>query len=216
MKNPYSKGCLGLISTLLFVWALAGCGSAPASAPSPAPTVVAITASTAMPLTTLQPVSSSGSGQTSVEQAHGRLVEEGLKMTLVLVSDKSTGTEGDVYRDLRFRDIRATTGTNEGIDTHSLACYPYCVFVPVEEANALKVEAWEGVLRHEYRHMLQASNNPTLAQDFREPAAGPLHLLRRADGGLRRLRAERQFVIPCAGAHDAAADGAGRRAESVG
>ena len=70
---------------------------------------------------------------------------------------------------MRARVFRSTTGPDEGIDTHSLPCYPNCVFVPIEEVNVLTVGTWMQVLRHEYRHMLQASHNPNLAADFRGP-----------------------------------------------
>ena len=101
--------------------------------------------------------------------AHTRLQQEALKTTLIIVSSASTGVEGDIYRDMRARIFRSSTGPDEGIDTHSLACYPNCVFVPAEEVNALTVDVWASVLRHEYRHMVQASHNPNMASDFRGP-----------------------------------------------
>lgn len=40
--------------------------------------------------------------------------------------------------------------------------------MPLEEVNALDVPGWTGVLRHEYRHIVQATTNPNMAEDFRD------------------------------------------------
>jgi hypothetical protein len=112
------------------------------------------------------------SGESTAGQAVVRLRADGLSMTLVIVSENSTGVELAVYQDLHQRMIRATAGPDEGVDIRSERCYPYCVFVPFDERNALSVEAWTLVLRHEYRHMLQASHNPNMASDFRAPGGG--------------------------------------------
>ncbi len=108
-------------------------------------------------------------GNSNVEQAHAQLQNDGNQVYLVIVSNQSTGLEHDIYQDLRERNIRATTGPDEGIDTHGEFCYPDCVFVPKEEVNAISVQAWADVLRHEFRHIVQAKNNPNLAKDFRSP-----------------------------------------------
>src|SRR5207244_2429590 len=95
-------------------------------------------------------------GSSNVEVAHERLQQEPMQTTLIIVSDTSSGVEGNIYRDLLARNFRSSTGPDEGIDTHSLSCYPNCVFVPAPEVNALSVDGWVQVLRHEYRHMVQA------------------------------------------------------------
>lgn len=110
-----------------------------------------------------------GTGDSNVEQAHAFLQGEGNSVYLIIVSDESTGVEGQIYRDLVKRHFRATTGPDEGIDTHAEVCYPDCVFVTRQEVNAIGVSAWIEVLRHEYRHITQALNNPLMAQDFRDP-----------------------------------------------
>src|SRR5205823_6138097 len=101
----------------------------------------------------------------AVEQAQARLQSEGSKSTLLIVSASSSGVELALYRDMRARKIRATTGPDEGIDTRGLSCFPNCVFVPAEEVNALEVDAWLAVLHHEARHAVQAANNPNMASD---------------------------------------------------
>ena len=106
-------------------------------------------------------------GPSTLERAHARLEAEGLRTKLIIVSPASQGVELAIYRDLRIRHYRSTTGPDEGIDTHSLACYPACVFVPVQEIKVLAVDRWVAVLRHEYRHVIQAGNNPHMASDFR-------------------------------------------------
>ncbi len=108
-----------------------------------------------------------GTGHSNVEQAHASLLGEGYKVYLILVSYRSTGVEGQIYRDLIARHFRSTTGPDEGIDTHGEFCYPDCVFVPSQDANIIGVSGWVEVLRHEYRHITQAKNNPHMAQDFR-------------------------------------------------
>jgi hypothetical protein len=142
----------------------------PASAPATTrPPVAAMARSTPVPAATPAGTVASGQGSSNAEMAHERLQQEALKTTLIIVSSTSTGIEGDIYRDLRARNFRSSTGPDEGIDTHSLSCYPNCVFVPVEEVNALTVDVWVQVFRHEYRHMLQASHNPNMSTDFRGP-----------------------------------------------
>jgi hypothetical protein len=111
-----------------------------------------------------------GIGGSNVEQAHAQLQQQGNHVYLIVVSSDSPGIEGQIYRDLIQRNIRATVGPDEGFDTHGEFCYPNCVFVPREAANAISVQAWVDVLRHEYRHITQAENNPNMAQDFRNPS----------------------------------------------
>ncbi len=110
-----------------------------------------------------------GTGHSNVEQAHASLLGEGYKVYLILVSYRSTGVEGQIYRDLIARHFRSTTGPDEGIDTRGEFCYPNCVFVPVQDANVIGASGWVGVLRHEYRHITQAENNSNMAHDFRSP-----------------------------------------------
>jgi hypothetical protein len=144
---------------------------APASN-SPIPTATAaLFSSSPIPAATNAPLGprANDQGSSTVEMAYARLQQEAMKTTLVIVSSASTGVEGDIYRDMRARIFRASTGPDEGIDTHSLSCYPNCVFVPVEEVNALTVDVWVLVLRHEYRHMVQASHNPNMSADYRGP-----------------------------------------------
>ncbi len=108
-----------------------------------------------------------GPGNSAVERAHAQLSSANNPIYLVIVSAQSTGLEGEIYQDLIKRDFRATTGPDEGIDTHAEFCYPNCVFVQSQAVNAIGVNSWLGVLKHEYRHVMQATNNPTMAQDFR-------------------------------------------------
>ncbi len=110
-----------------------------------------------------------GTGNSNVERAHARLLSEGYKVYLILVSSRSPGVEGQIYRDLIARHFRSTTGPDEGFDTRGEFCYPNCVFVPQQDANVISASGWVGVLRHEYRHITQAKNNPNMAQDFRLP-----------------------------------------------
>jgi len=110
-----------------------------------------------------------GDGHSQVEQAVPILESQVDPFYLIIVSSRSTGVEADIYRDLRLRFFRTTTGPDEGIDTHTEFCYPSCIFVLAEEVNAIPVSSWLRVLMHEYRHIIQAKNNPTLAQDFRDP-----------------------------------------------
>lgn len=191
---------LRLVLAIILVAVLAGCASAakPTGSPnapavgatstaastSPAPITRAATTSTQAPVIQTATAQTPGaqatppkvvvddSGESTAGQAVVRLRADGLNMTLVIVSENSTGVELAVYQDLHQRMIRATTGPDEGIDIRSERCYPYCVFVPFDERNALSVDAWSLVLRHEYRHMLQASHNPNLASDFRAPGGG--------------------------------------------
>jgi hypothetical protein len=115
-----------------------------------------------------------GSGDTHVESAYRAMVDAGDldAITLVILSPASSGLEGKIYAHLRLRKFRATTGPDEGIDTRSLSCYPGCIFVPVEEVNALGVGGWMEVLQHEARHVVQLINNPDLARDFVDAAGG--------------------------------------------
>jgi hypothetical protein len=108
-----------------------------------------------------------GSENSTVAAARARLQQEGMTTTLIIVTGASTGVEGIIYQDLLARGFRSTTGPDEGIDTHSLSCYPNCIFVPAAEVDALGVDLWVQVLRHEYRHMVQASHNPNMASVFR-------------------------------------------------
>ena len=156
MTNPCMF--IVLIANVLLLWSCAESATPSASlTPQPSPT--------ANPT----PYVINGNGESTVEQAHARLQNEGRQTYLLILSSASSDVEGEIYQDLRQRNIRMTTGPDEGIDTHGLFCYPNCVFVPQEEVNALSVEAWVQVLRHEYRHIVQATNNPHMAQDFREP-----------------------------------------------
>lgn len=106
--------------------------------------------------------------QTNVAKAQALIYDEGIRFYLVVLSKDSTGLEADIYQDLVERNIRATTGPDEGFNTDSLKCSPNCVFVPTEVVDALSVESWANVLKHEHRHMIQASHNPTMADDFRD------------------------------------------------
>lgn len=108
-----------------------------------------------------------GSKSTNVARAQAQLFQDGLRFYLIVVAHGSTGLEGEIYQDLVKRNFRATTGPDEGFDTQSLECHPNCVFVPQDAVDALGVEGWASVLRHEQRHMVQAANNPELARAFR-------------------------------------------------
>jgi hypothetical protein len=105
----------------------------------------------------------------NVDRAYALLQSEGKQFTLIVVSPKSTGLEGEIYRDLRQRGYRATAGPDEGFDTRGEPCYPGCVYVRSQDVNSISISAWTRVLRHEYQHVIQAKNNPTMAQDFRDP-----------------------------------------------
>ncbi len=85
---------------------------------------------------------------------------------LVILTSRDDDLRGDIYRLLRRRKFRATTGPDEGIDTRSLSCYPGCIFVPGEEVDAISVSGWVDVLRHEARHVEQLRHNPEMAWDF--------------------------------------------------
>lgn len=110
-----------------------------------------------------------GPGNSNAERAHAILLDQGDLVYLIVVSSASTGVEGDIYRDLRQRNFRTTTGPDEGVDTSTEVCYPNCVYVLAEEINAIGVNSWIRVLQHEYRHITQVKNNPGLARDFRDP-----------------------------------------------
>jgi len=110
---------------------------------------------------------------TNLGRAQAELLAEGAKFNLIILSNQSIGLEGEIYKDLIKRNIRSTTGPDEGFDTSSLDCYPTCIFVPIGVLNELSVESWTYVLRHEERHTIQAGNNPNLARDFRPTMDGP-------------------------------------------
>lgn len=104
---------------------------------------------------------------TNLAQAQARLLGEGLRFYVNVLSPESVGVEQEIYQDLRRRNLRATTGPDEGIDTSALPCAPSCEFTPYQAVNEISVESWVNVLRHEQRHMVQAVHNPNLARDFR-------------------------------------------------
>ena len=150
-----------------------GEAAAPVNTPPSTPSASPEPTATLEPTITPQPTEElkyavNGSGNSMVEEAHARLQNQGMQVFLVIVSNQSTGVEGEIYRDLRRRNFRSTTGPDEGIDMRGEFCYPDCVFVPLEAVNALSVEAWMDVLQHEYRHIVQVRNNPNMAQDFRD------------------------------------------------
>lgn len=105
---------------------------------------------------------------TNVAQAFARLFQQGLRFYLIVVSADSVGLEQTIYQDLVKRNIRATTGPDEGFDTSGLKCHPNCVFIRAHAVNEISIESWVNVLRHEQRHMVQAANNPNMARDFRD------------------------------------------------
>lgn len=149
---------------LALTFGLAACAGAFEKTPAP------VAGSTRVPAAQAAPMPNSvvnAIGDSNVEQADAQLQKSGSQFDLIFVSTKSTGVQADIYRDLRQRNIRATTGPDEGIDTQGESCYPNCVFIPREEADAISVEAWIEVLRHEYRHIIQEKNNPDMARDFR-------------------------------------------------
>ncbi len=137
---------------------LAAC-VAPPPEPSPPPSPTAWPA--------ISPFVINPTGGSNVEEAHARLEAAGDKVYLVIVSSDSSGDLGTIYYDLQTRQIRATAGPDEGIDTRSVSCYPDCVFVRREDVDDLSVAGWMAVLRHEYRHVTQARNNPEMAHAFR-------------------------------------------------
>lgn len=109
-----------------------------------------------------------GPGGSNVARAFRSLAEAGEMdgIELVILTPRDDGLRGEIYRLLRRRKFRATTGPDEGIDTRSLSCYPGCIFVPVEEVDAISVAGWISVLRHEARHVEQLRHNPEMAWDF--------------------------------------------------
>ncbi len=152
-----------------------------ASPPPPAPTPVNTpTGTEENPVVTQTPVSTAElesylrgtTADTNAARAQARLFQEGLRFYLIVVSASSTGLEGEIYQDLTRRNIRATTGPDEGFDTTRVECHPNCVYVPKAAVNAITAESWVNVLRHEQRHMVQAANNPDLAQAFRPDKEG--------------------------------------------
>ena len=96
-----------------------------------------------------------------------RLFLEGLDFSVIIVSPQSTGVKKQIYDDLIKRNFRATAGPDEGFDTKEVDCYPNCVFVRYQAVNQISVESWKNVMRHEQRHMVQASHNRNLAHEFR-------------------------------------------------
>ncbi len=154
------KYLLGPLLALALILTLAACAAPPGSAVDvpPIPTLHRASAYIVNPV-----------GMSNVEQAHEQLEAEGNRVYLILISHDSPGAQELIYWDLQARQIRATTGPDEGIDTSALSCYPDCVFVRREDAGSLTVETWTRVLRHEYRHIEQVRNNPELAHDFRSP-----------------------------------------------
>ncbi len=157
---------------------------APTQAPSVEPTIQptptqppqtqTVTPEDTVPASTPSPIGTidyvvNGTGKSNVAQALYRLQAQGDLVYLVILSSQSTGTEGEIYRDLQQRGFRSTTGPDEGVDTHGEFCYPDCVFVLAGAVNAISPDSWVRVLQHEYRHITQAENNPDLAQDFRDP-----------------------------------------------
>lgn len=108
-----------------------------------------------------------GEGRSNVERAQAVLSKEGLRFALVVVSTESAGLEGEIFRDLTKRNFRATTGADEGFETRGVGCHPRCVFVRSNAVNEISTESWTNVLRHEERHMVQATNHPNLADAFR-------------------------------------------------
>lgn len=139
------------------------------ASPGSTPTDVAQTATPTVTATPPPGYVLYGPGDSNAERAHEILLNEGYPVYLIVVSSQSIGVEGDIYRDLRQRNFRTTTGPDEGIDTSTEVCYPNCVYVLVDELNAIGVNSWVRVLQHEYRHITQAKNNPNLARDFRDP-----------------------------------------------
>jgi hypothetical protein len=159
-------------------------GAPPISTPPSAPTQTeAVTPTdptpTGAPTPTVTPTPTrpaglvvNGDGNSNAGRAHLLLQSEadpGNPVYLIIVSGQSTGVEGEIYRDLRQRGFRTTTGPDEGIDTSSEFCYPDCVFVLGDQVNAIGVNSYMRVLQHEYRHIVQVKNNPNMAQDFRDP-----------------------------------------------
>lgn len=120
----------------------------------------------AQPVATASPLTAAPDAST-VEQAVALVSAEGDRFTLRIVTSESKGVESDIYWDLTERNYRATTGPDEGIDTHGESCYPACLYVREQDVNALPIETWAEVLHHEWRHVEQARNNPQLARDFR-------------------------------------------------
>jgi hypothetical protein len=102
-------------------------------------------------------------------QAYEQLRREGNDFTMIVVSDQSTGLEEQIYADLEKRNYRVAAGPDEGYDTSSLTCYPNCALVRQDALDAVPVETWIRILRHERRHMVQLKNDPSLARDFRSP-----------------------------------------------
>lgn len=108
------------------------------------------------------------SASSNVEIALDEFERGGITLELIFVSAESAGVEGNIYRDLKRRLYRITTGPDEGFDVSDLPCSPRCLFVPLEDANSITVENWLRVLDHEYRHVIQAEHNPNLAHEFRD------------------------------------------------
>ena len=156
-----------LIALLCLAAACGPAGQAGARQPTVNPTIDP-TATAQPPPPPAMPTVVNGSGNSNAETAFARLQGEEPAGTLIVVDENSSGIEGDINRDLMRRHFRSTTGPDEGIDTHGLACYPRCLFVLRSAADLLSVDEWMNVLRHEYRHTTQALNNPQMASDFRD------------------------------------------------
>lgn len=169
---PFHRRALAVAAVGYLLCACSAMTQASPAAPSSATVAPRATSATAAPAGAATPAGTidSGQGNSNVETAHQQLQQtQPFKTTLVIVSGSSGGVEAAIFRDLLARNFRSSTGPDEGIDTRSLTCYPNCVFVPANEVNALSVAGWVQVLKHEYRHNVQAAHNPNMAADFRGP-----------------------------------------------
>lgn len=109
--------------------------------------------------------------QSNINTALSRLAEEGIHLTVYIVSKNSEGIHLEVYKDLVNRRIAATVGPDEGIDTSSVPNYPNIVFLMSGYENRSPSFLYL-LLRHEWWHTIQASNNPNMANDFTENNSG--------------------------------------------
>jgi hypothetical protein len=105
--------------------------------------------------------------ETNAFAAAAQLKAGGEDFEIVVLSDASTGIEAEIYENLLRRNYRATTGADEGFDVSGQPCWPRCIYLRRDALDAVPVESWVRVLKHESRHVLQAKNNPNLARDFR-------------------------------------------------
>src|ERR671939_271514 len=101
---------------------------------------------TVIPTTLATRASTGDSAGSNLNRARAMLQDEALQFELILVTRDSTGIEGQIYRDLKQRNIRATAGPDEGLDVRDEPCYPKCIFVPSDEVNAISVTSWTRVL----------------------------------------------------------------------